>query len=713
MKKEKIFNYRPALFIALGIIFSILTAFFIMLNKLWIALIFALLFLCDCAVIFLPCFNEFTIKYKIILTIIICVLSILSSLVLTLQIDNFNRETLYNQHLSVEGNIEQVSATETGSKLVLNNCSVNGAIKKKLDYKIQVYVYGETDLEIGDIITFSEYITDNSSIYEGEFSEYPVLNSIKYTAMLNAEDIEVVGNNTNIFQKGNLFIKNTLKKGLSGDEFSVAYALLTGNSEDMDYELISSFRTAGVAHIFAVSGLHIGFLTTVLNFIFNLFKSKPWVKAIFIPIILFFYVGICNFSASSIRAMIMITVSLIASIKGRRYDGLSSVSIALILILLIFPLQIFTVGFQLSFVVVLGILLLAKPISKLFKFLPLKIAQSLGAVIAAQLASIPICLLAFSQFSAIAIIINLIFIPIVTIIYILLLIMTLIGGIFSIAPITLFIPKYILMFVNMCIQAFDFEIFMIGGFSLGIFTIFYYLAMIIPSGILNLKGLTKIIATIVCVIITITGSAITTSVHNNEQKLFVVGSSSVCASVIKTEQENTLILSDVSRVYSTGRLKRIANIHGVKDIENVVILNGLNEDRQEFITKLNSVFNLKNVYYYGEENQALDYAIYKSFKIRCYNFSDNQDLGLKGLSISYLLEGSVADIEINGKLIAIFATKKDASYRGLNKEYDYIITGFDQALIDAYYNPKQLISYVQKPNFIDGESQGSAIFKLN
>lgn len=713
MKKEKPFNYRPALFVALGIIFSILSAYFFIQKEIFIGIFFALLLLLDCGVIFLPFNKEFSIKYKIVITIIILILSSISIIVFTVQVDNFTKATLSNQYLTVEGNIEEVSSIQTGNKLVLRECKVNGAIKQNLNYKIQVYVSGENNLDIGDIITFSSYITDNSSVYEGDFSTYSLLYGIKYTANVNAENISVIGNKTNIFQKGNLFIRNTLSSGLSGDEFSVAYALLTGNSENMDYEVITAYRTAGVAHIFAVSGLHIGFLSMVLTFIFNLFKAKPWVKAIFIPILLFFYVGICNFSASSIRAMIMITVSLIASIKGRRYDGLSSISIALIIILMIFPLQMFTVGFQLSFGVVFGILLLSKTIANIFKFLPEKLANSIGAVLSAQLASIPICLTAFSQFSLIAVLINLIFIPVVTVIYILLLVLTLIGGIFSIAPITLFIPKYIFMFVNMLIQAFDFGIFMVGGFSLGIFIIFYYLVMTILSGILNLKGLTKLIATILCVIITITGSIITTNVENNSQKLFVCGTPTISATIIKTEEQNTLVLSDVSHVYSTGRLMRIANRHKIKRLDSVIILNGLNENRQEFITKLRTVFEVGKIYYYGEKEQTLDVVIYKSFKINSYNVENEQPLSLNGIEVSFLLDGMALDVEIDGVNIAIFATAKESRYYGLTKEYDYMISGYDHNLIYGLYKPNKMISYRRNANFTDGESQGSAIFELN
>ena len=71
------------------------------------------------------------------------------------------------------------------------------------------------------------------------------------------------------------------------------------------------------------------------------------------------------------------------------------------------------------------------------------------------------------------------------------------------------------------------------------------------------------------------------------------------------------------------------------------------------------------------------------------------------------------DIKVNDKNIAVFSTVLEGEYYGLNKEYDYMISEVNQNLINAFYSPNKMVSYHKTPLFIDGESEGSAIFNIN
>jgi competence protein ComEC len=263
--------------------------------------------------------------------------------------------------------------------------------------------------------------------------------------------------------------------------------MLCGNSDFIDGELLENYRSVGVAHIFAVSGLHIGFLALVLKFILSKIKMNRFVRAFLIIFVLLFYSGVCGFSSSSIRATIMCAVSLIASAVGKKYDRLSSVSFALIIVLMIWPVQLFSLGFQLSFGVVFGIILLSRPIANILRFLPRKLSISLSSVISAQLTSLPICLYAFKEFSAISVIANLIFIPIVGFVFIFLFVSVLLSLITGLGGVFLFLPSYVVKGINYLFSIADYKIFMIGGVSLGAFGVVYYLALIISSQVVNLK----------------------------------------------------------------------------------------------------------------------------------------------------------------------------------------------------------------------------------
>ena len=714
MQKKRFFNYRVAVFIAIAISLGVLTAYCFLFEKVFGGIICVLATLIFGAVIFLPCYDEFKLRTKIIIASVMAFFFCLSCLTFSITVNNFDNATLNNQYYRVRGRVQDCSLTSEGANLVLDSVYVDGVYKGNLNYNLQVNIYGQTTVDIGDVIEFNAYVSDKHSQYENNFAVYDLLRSIKFSASIDQQNVNIVGKSLTIFESVKLFIRDTLSSGLDEDEFALAYALLTGNAEYMDHQTLSSFRYAGVAHIFAVSGLHIGFLAGAIALVLEKLKTSRGIRALIIIPILIFYAGVCGFSASSIRAVIMCSVALFAQIGGKRYDAISSLAVSAIIVLSLFPAQIFSVGFQLSFVTVLTMQLLSKPIANLFKFLPNKLAQSIGAVLSASLATLPICLKAFNYFSPIAVLINLLFIPVVSIIFILLICLTLIGGIFSIEGIVLFPMNYILKLVNLCILAFDFEKITIGGFVLGGFTLFYYLCLILPSDKLNFKKLTKSVACVISAIIVLVGSVCLTSYENNQSKVLVMGSENLCATVVECKDENTIFISDVGRVYSSGRLLGLKQKQGINKVDNVVFLNGLDIEYQEFLTKLRTVFDIGVIHYYGKKDIESELIISKSFGYICKNYQDNQRLEISSFDCVYNLDGCVADISIEDKKIAIFSqTEKSINYAQLSKNYHLMISGKNQEQLYEYFKPQNFISYLNSVRFLDGQAKGTAIFAFN
>ncbi len=473
MLKKKLFNFRPFLFCAVSITLGIVCAYLFYLNKTFLGVMTIGIFFAITASLVLFTGNEK--RKKLIFSIFFCLLFAFGSLTFTIQLNSFATANLDSHTYEVTGKVVRTSKTEYGERLTLVNINITGDRTGKLKYNAYVYVNGEIKVDIGDVISFRDKLNDNNPIYENELLSSRVEQGVKYTASINAEQIKISDKSFTVFDRIHLFIRDALKTGLGEQEFSVAYAMLLGATEEMDYDLVSGYRATGVAHIFAVSGLHIGFLATALNFLFDKFKSKRLLKAIVVTVCVFFYSGVCGFTASSLRASVMTSVLLFSSIKGNRYDSLSSVGVACTLILLCSPVNLFCVGFQLSFAVVLGIILLSPPLCKILKFLPHKLASALSVVVSAQIFGIPICISAFGKFSTIAIIANILLIPIVSFLFVALILCALLGGFLGIEKITLFLPGYALKFINLLITAFDYEKLMVGGFIFGIFIIFYYL----------------------------------------------------------------------------------------------------------------------------------------------------------------------------------------------------------------------------------------------
>ncbi|MDR1939590.1 MAG: ComEC/Rec2 family competence protein [Clostridiales bacterium] len=148
---------------------------------------------------------------------------------------------------------------------------------------------------------------------------------------------------------------------MSDATVGVAYALLFGDGGAMDGETEGYYESVGVMHVFAVSGLHFGFLFGALSFIFFKIKFKrKYLRETLIFVIFLAYAYLCDFSPSVMRAVIMLTVHMAARASGRRYDGLNILCFAAVIILLINPLFLLSFGFLLSFFAVFGITLYYK-----------------------------------------------------------------------------------------------------------------------------------------------------------------------------------------------------------------------------------------------------------------------------------------------------------------------------------------------------------------
>ncbi len=708
---KKIVNFRPILFIAISLCMGIATAYFLTQAL----IVWAVMFICTFVLfsgLFLLLFTDKSARMKNTLFVgVLCVFYLFGAIGVSAQLNAYNQPNLNGGYYSVTGRVKSVYQTGSSTKLVLDTVSVKRTHDKNLQYNLALIVYGENDLDVGHVITFSTHVYDNSITYEGGFNVSDVERGIRYNASINSSELVVNGYAPTILERINLFMRESLKVGLDRHEFAVGYAMLTGDDGYMDYDLISAYRIAGVAHIFAVSGLHIGLLAGTLTFLFDKLKIRGYKKAILITAILFLYSGVCGFSASSIRATIMAGVLLFSRGKGYRYDSLSAIALAGIIILSYSPINLLCVGFQLSFAVVIGINLFSKPISKIFKFLPQKVANALGVVIAAQLVAIPISIAHFGSFSWISVCANLIFVPFVSIIYILTFFACIIGGIFSISNVTLFLSNYILKFVNMCIPALDNNIFMIGDVVLGGSVVAFYLALIIPCGIVKVKSTLKTILTLTLVGIFALSASIYTVRDKNATKIYVCGDKGVSATLISTREEQTLIVSSAEHIYSANRLKRIANATNNGVLNNLVFMGGFPVDMQVFITKLRTAFEVESVYYYGERNEIMESILMRSFDIKeISNLSKGQTLNFYKINLSFVLDGHVLTGNVENKKVAIFSEIGNAEllfsqFNGYN--YDLMVC-FDRAdFLLSKYKPKRAISYLYSAVYENAQSNGN------
>jgi competence protein ComEC len=179
------------------------------------------------------------------------------------------------------------------------------------------------------------------------------------------------------------------------------------------------FRDTGTMHILAVSGFNVSFVVFILFFILRAFYVNKKISALISIIFVVFFAAITGFSPSVVRASIMAVIVLLGIIIERDTDIFNSIAFSALLILLISPLDLFDVGFQLSYVATVGIVYFTPFIMDKLKFLPKWLSGSIGVSIGAQIFIIPLLINYFNRLSIVSIITNIFIIPIVGLITVL------------------------------------------------------------------------------------------------------------------------------------------------------------------------------------------------------------------------------------------------------------------------------------------------------
>ncbi len=213
-------------------------------------------------------------------------------------------------------------------------------------------------------------------------------------------------------------IISTLKHhDFGSDELSVIQALLLGERGELSEEIYDDYKNAGAVHILAISGLHIGILLLLLQLLLTPLESLPHGKTLKLAIILLFLWGfafVAGLSPSIVRAVTMFSFVAYAMQLNRPTNTFNTIVWSMFFILLIKPLFLFQVGFQMSYAAVFAIVWLYPKLQYFWEpkgFLPKRIWQLLSVSVAAQLGVLPLSLFYFHQFPALFFISNLVVVP--------------------------------------------------------------------------------------------------------------------------------------------------------------------------------------------------------------------------------------------------------------------------------------------------------------
>ena len=297
-------------------------------------------------------------------------------------------------------------------------------------YQVRVYLNKTVDLVPGDRVQsdFRLYTTTGES-------RDPTYHRGEGIFLLAYQTGEALYNYSEYLEWGDLpaylrlRLTNMIQQTFPEDTAAFGKALLLGDDTDIDYETDTALKISGIRHIIAVSGLHV---TILFSLIYNLTGKKRFLTAIVgIPLLLLF-AAVVGFTPSVTRACVMQILMILALLFKRDYDPPTALAFAALMMLIINPIVIVSISFQLSVCCMIGIFLFSERIKAWilhekrlgrFKGKNIKVklsrwfASSVSVTLSATIVTTPLCAYYFGAVSLVGILTNMLTLWVITFLF--------------------------------------------------------------------------------------------------------------------------------------------------------------------------------------------------------------------------------------------------------------------------------------------------------
>ncbi|HET8865655.1 MAG TPA: DNA internalization-related competence protein ComEC/Rec2 [Gracilimonas sp.] len=281
------------------------------------------------------------------------------------------------EEVEIKGKVRSISTTAAGKIRwdVLVEETVFEKVTSSQSYKIRVLADELSEQPtLGDQVIFSGTlipISEKRNPRDFDYKSY--LKSQGISAQIKAKNLnEIIPNNElNEWVWWREKALALVDKNFEKETAPIAKALLVGYKQDLDSESKTAFARAGLSHIMAVSGLHVGFIVAPFWIIIPYFWTKRYGSIIglgLLILLLICYAGITGFSPSVMRASVMAGFLSYGKLFYRVNNSINLTAAAAIVLLIIDPAQLFEIGFQLSFSAVLIILLILPVIQNMLPY---------------------------------------------------------------------------------------------------------------------------------------------------------------------------------------------------------------------------------------------------------------------------------------------------------------------------------------------------------
>jgi len=317
-------------------------------------------------------------------------------------------------------------------KAVVEISKVKDSVWRPTTYRINLYLRTDSaHYAYGDIILVKGNPTElipPQNPDEFNYKRYLSFLTIYQQHFTEPTSLQVISSDN-----GNVLIATSLKqRNLFSNlldsyikepkERAIAKALLLGNKSELDDEIINTYAASGAMHVLAVSGLHVGIIYAIILWLFSLLPvhyQQKWLIAVVSIPLLWGYAFITGLSPSVLRAVTLFSIMAIGSSFNRRTNMVNLLAVSAFVLLVYKPYLLMQVGFQLSYVAVLGIIFIYPQIRKLWvptHQVYIFFWDIVSISIAAQIATFPLSILFFHRFPPYFLISNLLVIPAATII---------------------------------------------------------------------------------------------------------------------------------------------------------------------------------------------------------------------------------------------------------------------------------------------------------
>lgn len=282
--------------------------------------------------------------------------------------------------------------------------------------KILVFVPLYPEYQVNDILQITCKIFAPEKIISNgrSFSYDKYLAQSKIFAQCFRPQIKKLNQTSNLssFLKLRQYFWQNLNIYLREPASSLAKAMLLDDRGELSKEVKNDFARTGLSHLIAISGSHlviIIWLLEALLFAFGLSRQQIFYLII---LTLFFYLALIGFPASAGRSVLMASVALIGPFLGRKVLSMNNLLLSVVVLSWLNPYALlYDIGFQLSFLAVLGLLSYSNYLQEKLSFLPSYFQETLAVTLAAQIFTWPLIVYNFQTFSVVTFLANLVLLP--------------------------------------------------------------------------------------------------------------------------------------------------------------------------------------------------------------------------------------------------------------------------------------------------------------